>query len=92
MGVSAGDAARSGVDASAGEGDVTGTGIGVKVSAGDAARSCMDASLGEGDVAGTEAREVKAERSSTEEAPTAGEDDPLPERPTEEDKDKHPPW
>ncbi len=92
MGVLAGDATRSGMDALPGEGDVAGTGIGVEVSVGDATRSGVDALPGEGDVAGTKAQEVKAERSSAEEAPTEGEDDPWPERPTEEDKDKHPPW
>jgi hypothetical protein len=67
-------------------------GIGVEVLVGDAARSGMDALPREGDVAGTKAREVKAERSSAEEAPTKEEDDPWPKQPTEEDEDKRPPW
>ncbi len=64
----------------------------MEVSADDAAQSGVDASPGEGDVAGTEAQDVKTERSSAKEAPTEGEDDPWPERPTKEDKDKCPPW
>ncbi len=67
----------------------------MEVSAGDATQSGMDASPGEGDVAGTEAREVKTERSSAEEALTEGEDDPWPERPTKEEaptKGEDDPW
>ncbi len=94
MGVLAGDAAQSGMDALPGEGDIAGTGNSIFSKLGNivAAQSDVDASLGEGDVAGTKTQEVKPERSSAKGAPTEGEDDPWPERPTKEDKDECPPW
>ncbi len=95
------DAARSGMDASLGEGDaspgegdVAGTGNSIfsKLENIDATQNGVDALLGEGNIAGTKNQEVKPERSSAERAPTEGGDDPWPERPTKEDEDERPPW
>ncbi len=82
MEVSAGDTARSGVDALPGEGDVAGT----KAREVKTERSSAKEAPTEGK------DDPWPERPTEEEAPTEGEDDPWPERPTEEDEDERPPW
>ncbi len=82
MEVSARDAARSGVDALPGEGDVAGT----KAQEVKTERSSAKEAPTEGE------DDPWPERLTKEEAPTKGEDDPWPEQPTEEDKDERPPW